>query len=88
MRTVDEEARRRSIVGREAKGLPVADAGVEQRPQQRGRQQRSRGRPEEDPMSVRLEHANLIVRDIDEMTRFLRTAFPEFRVRGARYKRN
>ena len=33
-------------------------------------------------MSVRLEHANLIVRDIDEMTRFLRTAFPEFRVRA------
>jgi catechol 2,3-dioxygenase-like lactoylglutathione lyase family enzyme len=33
-------------------------------------------------MSVRLEHANLIVRDVDETTRFLRTAFPEFRVRG------
>jgi catechol 2,3-dioxygenase-like lactoylglutathione lyase family enzyme len=33
-------------------------------------------------MTVRLEHANLTVRDIDEMTRFLRTAFPEFRVRG------
>jgi catechol 2,3-dioxygenase-like lactoylglutathione lyase family enzyme len=32
-------------------------------------------------MSVRLEHANLCVRDIEEMTRFLRTAFPEFRVR-------
>ena len=30
---------------------------------------------------VRLEHANLIVRDIDEMTRFLKAAFPEFRVR-------
>ena len=33
-------------------------------------------------MSVRLEHANLIVRDVDETIRFLRTAFPEFRVRG------
>ena len=33
-------------------------------------------------MSVRLEHANLIVRDIAEMTRFLQTAFPEFRVRA------
>ncbi|MGH0033353.1 MAG: VOC family protein [Myxococcota bacterium] len=31
--------------------------------------------------TARLEHANLCVRDIDEMTRFLRTAFPEFRVR-------
>ena len=33
-------------------------------------------------MSVRLEHANLCVRDIDEISRFLRTAFPEFEVRG------
>ena len=33
-------------------------------------------------MSVRLEHANLCVRDIDGMATFLRTAFPEFRVRG------
>ena len=33
-------------------------------------------------MSVRLEHANLCVRDVDEMARFLRTAFPEFRLRG------
>lgn len=32
-------------------------------------------------MAVRLEHANLTVRDIDATTRFLRTAFPEFRVR-------
>ena len=32
-------------------------------------------------MSVRLEHANLCVRDVAEMTRFLCTAFPEFRVR-------
>ena len=33
-------------------------------------------------MAVRLEHANLTVFDIDAMIRFLRTAFPEFRVRG------
>ena len=33
-------------------------------------------------MSVRLEHANLNVRDVDEMTRFLSAAFPGFRVRG------
>ena len=33
-------------------------------------------------MAVRLEHANLTVRDIEGMTRFLQTAFPEFRVRG------
>ncbi|HEY6288981.1 MAG TPA: hypothetical protein VIW48_06020 [Nitrospiraceae bacterium] len=33
-------------------------------------------------MALRLEHANLIVRDIDGMIRFLQTAFPEFRVRG------
>lgn len=32
-------------------------------------------------MSVRLEHANLAVRDVDGMIRFLQTAFPEFRVR-------
>jgi catechol 2,3-dioxygenase-like lactoylglutathione lyase family enzyme len=32
-------------------------------------------------MTVRLEHANLSVRDVDAMIRFLRTAFPEFRVR-------
>ncbi len=31
---------------------------------------------------VRLEHANLQVRDLDEMIRFLRSAFPDFRVRG------
>jgi hypothetical protein len=30
-------------------------------------------------MAVRLEHANLIVRDINGMIRFLQTAFPEFR---------
>jgi len=33
-------------------------------------------------MTVRLEHANLCVRDVDAAIRFLRTAFPEFRVRG------
>ncbi len=33
-------------------------------------------------MPVRLEHANMVVRDIDIMIRFLQTAFPEFRVRG------
>lgn len=32
-------------------------------------------------MTVRLEHANLIVRDIDATIRFLQTAFPEFRMR-------
>ena len=33
-------------------------------------------------MTVRLDHANLIVRDVDATTRFLQTAFPDFRVRG------
>ena len=33
-------------------------------------------------MAVRLEHANLTVRDIEGMIRFLRAAFPDFRVRG------
>jgi len=33
-------------------------------------------------MSVRLDHANLSVRDVDGMIRFLCTAFPDFRVRG------
>ena len=33
-------------------------------------------------MSLQLEHANLIVRDIDGMLRFLTTAFPEFNIRG------
>jgi catechol 2,3-dioxygenase-like lactoylglutathione lyase family enzyme len=32
-------------------------------------------------MSVRLEHANLCVRDIDATIRFVRAAFPEFRIR-------
>ena len=33
-------------------------------------------------MAVRLEHANLTVRDIKGMIRFLQNAFPEFQVRG------
>lgn len=33
-------------------------------------------------MTNRLEHANLVVREVDEMIRFLQTAFPDFRVRG------
>jgi catechol 2,3-dioxygenase-like lactoylglutathione lyase family enzyme len=33
-------------------------------------------------MSARLEHANLHVKDLDAMLRFVQTAFPEFRVRG------
>jgi catechol 2,3-dioxygenase-like lactoylglutathione lyase family enzyme len=33
-------------------------------------------------MLVRLEHANLCVRDIEAMIRFLQTAFPNFRLRG------
>ena len=32
-------------------------------------------------MSIRLEHANMVVRDIDATLRFLQTAIPEFRVR-------
>ena len=32
-------------------------------------------------MMVRLEHANLCVRDIDGMIRFIQTAFPDFRIR-------
>ncbi|HVS83636.1 MAG TPA: VOC family protein [Pyrinomonadaceae bacterium] len=32
-------------------------------------------------MECRLEHANLNVRDVEAMIRFLKTAFPEFRVR-------
>jgi catechol 2,3-dioxygenase-like lactoylglutathione lyase family enzyme len=31
---------------------------------------------------MRLEHANLCVRDLAGMIRFLQTAFPEFRIRG------
>ena len=33
-------------------------------------------------MKVRLEHANLSVRDVEAMIHFLMTAFPEFRIRG------
>jgi len=32
-------------------------------------------------MTIRLEHANISVKDIDGMIRFLRTAFPSFRIR-------
>ena len=32
-------------------------------------------------MTARLEHANLSVHDLDGVIRFLRTAFPDFRVR-------
>jgi catechol 2,3-dioxygenase-like lactoylglutathione lyase family enzyme len=32
-------------------------------------------------MNVRLEHANLLVRDVGATIRFLQTAFPEFRIR-------
>ena len=33
-------------------------------------------------MTVRLEHANLAVRDVDAMLRFVTTAFPHFRIRA------
>jgi catechol 2,3-dioxygenase-like lactoylglutathione lyase family enzyme len=33
-------------------------------------------------MTLRLDHANLAVRDVDGAIRFLQTAFPEFEVRG------
>jgi catechol 2,3-dioxygenase-like lactoylglutathione lyase family enzyme len=33
-------------------------------------------------MTVRLDHANLVVRDLEGTLRFLETAFPDFRVRG------
>ncbi len=32
-------------------------------------------------MTVRMEHAHLVVRDIDATARFLQTAFPEFEIR-------
>ena len=35
----------------------------------------------EQASSVRLEHANLVVRNVDAAMRFLQTAFPDFRVR-------
>jgi catechol 2,3-dioxygenase-like lactoylglutathione lyase family enzyme len=33
-------------------------------------------------MANRLEHANLIVKDVDVMVKFLGTAFPDFKIRG------
>jgi catechol 2,3-dioxygenase-like lactoylglutathione lyase family enzyme len=33
-------------------------------------------------MTLRLDHANLAVRDLDETLRFLRTAMPELRIRA------
>ncbi|MGQ0830044.1 MAG: VOC family protein [Microthrixaceae bacterium] len=33
-------------------------------------------------MPARLDHANLVVRDLDAAIRFLQTAFPDFSVRG------
>lgn len=33
-------------------------------------------------MTIRLEHANLQVQDLEAMLRFVQTAFPEFTVRG------
>ena len=32
-------------------------------------------------MTIRLEHANLVVKSIDSTIRFLQTAFPEFKIR-------
>ncbi len=32
-------------------------------------------------MTIRIEHANMAVRDIDATARFLQTAFPTFKVR-------
>jgi catechol 2,3-dioxygenase-like lactoylglutathione lyase family enzyme len=46
-----------------------------------GRHQ-TEGDTKEIAMTVRLDHANLIVRDLEGMIRFLQTAFPDFRVRG------
>jgi len=37
-------------------------------------------------MTPRLEHANFHVRNLDAAVRFLRTAFPEFRIRGEGWK--
>jgi catechol 2,3-dioxygenase-like lactoylglutathione lyase family enzyme len=39
-------------------------------------------------MSVRLDHANLNVADVDETARFLETAFPDFRIRAEGKKWN
>src|SRR5262249_12139078 len=35
-----------------------------------------------DAMTIRLDHANLTVRNVDETLRFLCTAFPDFRIRA------
>ena len=32
-------------------------------------------------MAIRLEHANMVVRNIDDTVRFLTAALPEFRIR-------
>jgi len=37
--------------------------------------------PKEYAMTVRIEHANMVVRDIEATARFLRTAFPDFKIR-------
>src|ERR1700675_5008425 len=50
-------------------------SGHSQRPSNIGRARRY-------AMATRLEHANVCVRDLDAMIRFLETAFPEFHVRG------
>jgi catechol 2,3-dioxygenase-like lactoylglutathione lyase family enzyme len=39
-------------------------------------------------MTVRLDHANLNVRDVDATVRFLQTAFPDFRIRAEGKKWN
>jgi hypothetical protein len=36
---------------------------------------------QETAMTIRIEHANMIVRNVDATARFLQTAFPEFAVR-------
>lgn len=36
-------------------------------------------------MAIRMEHANMIVRNIDETVRFLLAAFPDFKVRREGY---
>ena len=33
-------------------------------------------------MKMRLEHANICVSDIEAMIKFLKAAFPDFRIRG------
>jgi catechol 2,3-dioxygenase-like lactoylglutathione lyase family enzyme len=41
----------------------------------------------ETKMTVRIEHANIIVRDIDKAAKFLQTAFPEFEIRRDVHRR-